>query len=744
MERFALASVYPRSIAWIIRLDEWDRFEKIVKYNCAMVGGYFNIFIPLTEQNTISEKYQHFLIDYDPDLIILPPDMKPDDLVGLSSRLHPFAIIPWEVLPQVAMLDAAGGLSGVNATLGSRVSFLQGEQTSKIPYVAVADTAYPDTSRLALVACGEVEPCEPMLNKMDDDVSLDATGHREMFLERVLKSGYDRKCFRMQHHNNVYPSFIGLTAFYKSSGTPQRKHRRNDTPAIVILVSTHFHIVEATLFWNLRASGFFVSWLPFEEIEKSSDALIKWLDSDYGGVFYSLMGGISDIVFSSPANDLARLEVVFGDLLRRRQEAMPNWRIEPYDGITFYDYQKPHIKQERVWVAEDHGRYTFIPKHATHSIGIYTVLLEWDGLMLPQSRTIVSDLISSDTVKGFLPAFRNGRRVVEEPIRLPKFRITSEHFLKAQISSDEPITFDKPSPEKVTETLFTIAGHSHTELSSTARYHNIFLERIGSIDNVQQYLAASPYRELLELLSNNTDRGKDGWILDKPSERRVLNHLHLCEILAKAVPPETKKYMNSVADFLPEEALHLLDRGILERGFKLRCSTCSYHAWYPADHVGQTFECARCFKTQVYRSNPLWLYKLPEVLFQGFAHNMHVPLLTLYYLKRKSQQCFEWIPDSDVFWVAGSEEKHRNVDILCLSDGRLYLGEAKSIDEIDREQFSFYEDICKRVPVDGIVFATSKFQWNRATLQRIEQLKATFSEEIIVLTRHDLYNEAPK
>ncbi len=50
MEQFALASVYPRSIAWIIRLNEWDRFEKIVKYNCAMVGGYFNIFIPFTEQ----------------------------------------------------------------------------------------------------------------------------------------------------------------------------------------------------------------------------------------------------------------------------------------------------------------------------------------------------------------------------------------------------------------------------------------------------------------------------------------------------------------------------------------------------------------------------------------------------------------------------------------------------------------------------------------------------------------------
>lgn len=39
MQQFALASVYPRSIAWLIRFNEWDRFEKIISYNCAMIGG---------------------------------------------------------------------------------------------------------------------------------------------------------------------------------------------------------------------------------------------------------------------------------------------------------------------------------------------------------------------------------------------------------------------------------------------------------------------------------------------------------------------------------------------------------------------------------------------------------------------------------------------------------------------------------------------------------------------------------
>jgi len=183
---------------------------------------------------------------------------------------------------------------------------LRKEKPTAKPYVAVADAAYPDTSRLALVACGEVEPREPM---WDNQISLEATGHRELFLARVLKSpgsssveayvddegaiipspdrfelsnmilkenkfplsnGVDilETCCKLQHHNELYQSFVELTAFYKGSGTPRRRQQRSDIPAFVILASNNFSMEEAIHFWNLRASGFFVAWLPFEEIEK--------------------------------------------------------------------------------------------------------------------------------------------------------------------------------------------------------------------------------------------------------------------------------------------------------------------------------------------------------------------------------------------------------------------------------------------------------------------------------------------
>jgi hypothetical protein len=188
IQQFAIASVSPRSIAWLIRLDEWDRFEKIIKYNCAMLGGYFNILIPLTDQDVISEEYQRFLVDYDPDYIVLAPEMTSIQPETFSVRLHPFATIQWKFISRIATLDPWSGGSGISATMGL-ILFAQKDSPPINTVIAVADDARPDISRLALVACGDVEPREPMWDVMDDDIDLDATGYRENFLMNLLNPG---------------------------------------------------------------------------------------------------------------------------------------------------------------------------------------------------------------------------------------------------------------------------------------------------------------------------------------------------------------------------------------------------------------------------------------------------------------------------------------------------------------------------------------------------------------------------
>ena len=130
------------------------------------------------------------------------------------------------------------------------------------------------------------------------------------------------------------------------------------------------------------------------------------------------------------------------------------------------------------------------------------------------------------------------------------------------------------------------------------------------------------------------------------------------------------------------------------------------------------------------------------MVFQGFEDNMQVPLLALDYLRRASEHSFEWVPDSNVYTQQeGNKATYRNIDILCISDGKLYIGEAKSNDTIDADQFSFYEQVCRSVAIDGIVFATSQAHWNRGTQQRIDSLKTWFRGEIIIVTGKELYTD---
>lgn len=87
MQQFALASIAPRGIAWLVRPNEWERLEQIVIYNSSTVGGFFNVLIPLTERGSLTPEYERFLIYYDPDFIILAPDMDPTDFRS-APRCH--------------------------------------------------------------------------------------------------------------------------------------------------------------------------------------------------------------------------------------------------------------------------------------------------------------------------------------------------------------------------------------------------------------------------------------------------------------------------------------------------------------------------------------------------------------------------------------------------------------------------------------------------------------------------------
>lgn len=792
MQQFALVSSSPRSIAWLLRSDEWERFEIIIKYNCAMLGGYYNVIIPLTDQDTLSEEYHRFLLDYDPDLIVLAPGMQISELNLLFGQFHPFCFIPWGEIGRVATLDPLGRTSEMGIIMSSAWVKVETEprQFSNM-FLAVADHAKPDLSKLALVACGDIEPRELDFDVVDGNVHVDGTGYLETFLLNFLKPEYGREtiepyleegmvvvpnfdryslkdllkeencfplsgitqilntCFKLQRAVlTSRPSFIGLTADYKTThGTPQRINSAN-YPAIVVLVSEQFGLEEAILFWNLRASQVYVAWLSFSEIENNLLEIARWLESDRGGAFYATYSGSFNatfsMAFSSTEKDRERLSAL-SDLIKNSIQAAAvkdslSISTAVYGELICYDYIRPYLKQVHVPIIEKHSKITFLPNLPQEYSGICSVALKWPSLMLPQGIN-TSDKWRPSQKGGrfYMRASDKKNSVVISSWKMHYCRVNNNHNLLFQVEEEAPIEIDAISSREVISAIFLAAHFSRIDPSNTARYHAIFLERAGDLDQAVAYLADPLYRSLLETLADNSSKSKTGWLLDHPSTRRVFNHFQLWEMANKPIFSKTTEEYYKWSDKLPEEVVSLLERRILERGFLVKCNTCSFKSWYPAELIGQDFICARCFQTQVYQSNPLWLYKLPEVIFQGFDNHMEVPLLTLGYMKRKSKLYFDWIPDSDVIWMEGQTELSRNIDIICLCDGELYIGEAKSSNAIEKDQFLFYQKICQEVAIDGIIFATSQKRWDKKTRGYIETLKQIFSGKVLILTEEDLY-----
>jgi hypothetical protein len=56
---------------------------------------------------------------------------------------------------------------------------------------------------------------------------------------------------------------------------------------------------------------------------------------------------------------------------------------------------------------------------------------------------------------------------------------------------------------------------------------------------------------------------------------------------------------------------------------------------------------------------------------------MFVPLLTLSYLKRKSKRSFLYVPEIELRKFPNTPKPDREVDICCIQDGRIVLGECK-------------------------------------------------------------------
>ncbi len=231
----------------------------------------------------------------------------------------------------------------------------------------------------------------------------------------------------------------------------------------------------------------------------------------------------------------------------------------------------------------------------------------------------------------------------------------------------------------------------------------------------------------------------------------------------KGVPLAGRRYLdlNSLAKALgsEKEAADLLDRLVeaacVYRGFLLQCEYCRRADWFPLGELTDSFTCKRCHRTQVFTSKhwrhpsqPHLYYQLDELVYLGLEHNMQVPLLALDALQRISTDSFLYVHELG-YRELDAETPPVEVDLNCVTDGLLTIGEAKKDnrlgknDKEESETISKYLGLAKRLAAHQVVFATASEQWHPTTAERIQSAFKSERFHLILFSRNHLYGDGP-
>jgi DNA-directed RNA polymerase subunit RPC12/RpoP len=173
-----------------------------------------------------------------------------------------------------------------------------------------------------------------------------------------------------------------------------------------------------------------------------------------------------------------------------------------------------------------------------------------------------------------------------------------------------------------------------SKTSDKGRYESTTVEKFGGLEKAGYALWSDKHYRLLKKFLGKEKSATDEGVYLESDQRRFMNFAAINKIM------ESDALSYNLID-------EYVDKGVFYRGYIFGCENCSDSAWHSIADVDQTFTCRRCGVKQVYKhrhwkmpNEPLWFYKLDEMVYLMLKYNGHVPLLTLNKLRISSKESF--------------------------------------------------------------------------------------------------------
>lgn len=184
---------------------------------------------------------------------------------------------------------------------------------------------------------------------------------------------------------------------------------------------------------------------------------------------------------------------------------------------------------------------------------------------------------------------------------------------------------------------------------------------------------------------------------------------------------------------LTEDLAYLIDRDILHLGVNLQCPSCSGQQWYQAKSLGQRVECAGCGNSHSLPPSPEWSYKLNSLVRRAVPSGTMFVLQALREMADRATFSFYYSPSLEVH---NGTTLLGELDIICLVNGELVLGEAKSGRPNKAEFEQFQTRVLDLRPDRAMIFVSQEHLADARPLFdeiRVEVEKQTISIELFSL-----------
>jgi|HubBroStandDraft_6_1064221.scaffolds.fasta_scaffold41919_3 hypothetical protein len=141
------------------------------------------------------------------------------------------------------------------------------------------------------------------------------------------------------------------------------------------------------------------------------------------------------------------------------------------------------------------------------------------------------------------------------------------------------------------------------------------------------------------------------------------------------IQEERKAATSSLAGVLQ----NLTDSGVLQQGVRVRCTNCGSRLWREMGNIRQKITCDGCGAVVSVPVESVWHYRLNSLVRNGIALHGCVPVvLALRALCERAKDSFIYTHGVGLFKSYEDSKPEAELDLLCISNGKLICGEVKS------------------------------------------------------------------